>query len=191
MSVGKLGHHAAPHRSEVDGPHDLQGAAGRPRETLTQAVLRRALGDSYTLREIDVTTEVLTHLDTADWRLRRRGIDVAFVPGSGQLVAYRGNSRIEQPAGPIDWPALISSIRDGPVRDLIRGEVSVRALAPFATSEDHCKSFVVLNDDQKIVARVKWCQGWCRPRKSARCRYGCGSSHCVGMRRTLTKSSSS
>ncbi len=123
------------------------------------AVLRRALGGSYTVREIDVTTEVLTHLDTADWRLRRRGIDVAFVPSSGQLVAYRGSSRVEQPAGTIDWPALISSIRDGPVRDLIRGAVSVRALAPFATSEDHCKSFVVLNDDQKVVARVRWCQG--------------------------------
>jgi len=127
--------------------------------SLTQAVLRRALGDSYTLREIDVTTEVLTHLDTADWRLRRGGIDLAFVPGSGQLVAHRGSSRVVQPAGSMAWPALISAIPEGPVRDLIQGEVWVRALLPFATSQDRCRSFAVLNEDAKTVARVRWRQG--------------------------------
>jgi len=124
-----------------------------------EAVLQQAFGDRYTVKETEVTSEVMTHLDTADWRLRRGGIDLAFVPKSGQLVAHRGNSRVEQPAGSIGWPALISRIPEGPVREVIRGAVGVRALLPFATSQNRCDSFAVLNRDAKTVARVKWRQG--------------------------------
>ena len=124
-----------------------------------EAVLQRAFGDRYTVQEIGVTAEVMTHLDTADWRLRKGGIDLAFVPSTGQLVAFSGSSRVEQPAGSIGWPALISSIPDGPVRDVIRDAVWVRALLPFATSQDRCNSFAVLNDDAKTVARVRWREG--------------------------------
>ena len=124
-----------------------------------EAVLRRAFGDRYTVKEIDVTNEVMTHLDTADWRLRRDGIDLAFVPKSGHLVVHRGTARVEQPAGSIGWPALISRIPEGPVREEIRAAVGVRAVLPFATSQDRCNSFAVLNEDAKTVARVRWCQG--------------------------------
>jgi CHAD domain-containing protein len=130
---------------------------GKPLTNL--AVLRRALGDSYTVRDIGVTAEVITHLDTADWRLRRAGIDLAFVPRSHHLVVQRGGSQAEQLVGPIDWPALISGIPAGPVRDLIREAIWVRALLPFATSQDRSSSFALLNNDAKTVARVRWRQG--------------------------------
>ncbi|HSU36123.1 MAG TPA: hypothetical protein VLJ88_10735, partial [Propionibacteriaceae bacterium] len=58
-----------------------------------EAVLQRAFGDRYTVQEIGVAVEAMTHLDSADWRLRKNGIDLAFVPSSGQLVAYRGSWR--------------------------------------------------------------------------------------------------
>ena len=45
------------------------------------------------------------------------------------------------------------------MRDLIRGPVWVRALLPFATSQDRCDSFAVLNEDAKTVARVRWREG--------------------------------
>ena len=124
-----------------------------------EAVLQRAFGDRYTVQEIGVTAEVMTHLDTADWRLRKVGIDLAFVPSSGQLVAYRGSTLVTQSAGSIGWPALISSIPEGPVRDVIREAVWVRALLPFATSQDRCNSFAVLNGDAKTVARLRWREG--------------------------------
>ena len=67
---------------------------------------------AYAVQEIDVTAKVVTHLDTADWRLRKGGVDLAFVPSSDQLVAHRGSTLVEQrgrldPAGVIvaEWPA--------------------------------------------------------------------------------------
>ena len=127
----------------------------------------------------------MTHLDTADWRLRRGGIDLAFVPKSGQLVVHRGSSRVEQPAGSIGWPALVSRIPDGPVREVIREAVGVRALLPFATSQDRCNSFAVLNADAKTVARVRWREGFgAGPAGAAAARYGCRSIRCAGTRRT-------
>ena len=45
------------------------------------------------------------------------------------------------------------------MRDVIRDAVWVRALLPFATSQDRCNSFAVLNDDAKTVARVRWREG--------------------------------
>ena len=45
------------------------------------------------------------------------------------------------------------------MRDLIQDVVWVRALLPFATSQDHCNSFAVLNTDAKTVARVRWREG--------------------------------
>ena len=124
-----------------------------------EAVLQRACGERYTVQEIGVTVEAMTHLDTADWRLRKVGIDLTFVPSSGQLVAHHGSSLVAQPAGSITWPALISSIPDGPVRDMIVEAVWVRALLPFATSQDRCNSFAVLNGYAKTVARVRWREG--------------------------------
>jgi CHAD domain-containing protein len=124
-----------------------------------EAVLQRAFGDRYTVQQIGVTVEAMTHLDTADWRLRKNGIDLAFVPSSGQLVAHRGSWRVAQRMGQISWPALISSIPDGPVRDVIGEAVWVRALLPFATSQDRCDSFAVLDADAKTVARVRWREG--------------------------------
>ena len=124
-----------------------------------EAVLQRAFGDRYTVQEIGVTAEVMTHLDTADWRLRKGGIDLAFIPSSGQLVAYRGSSwsssRLARSAGRRSSRAFPT----GPVRDEIRNAVWVRALLPFATSQDRCNSFAVLNGDAKTVARVRWREG--------------------------------
>lgn len=124
------------------------------------AVLIRAIGDRYSVQEIDRSTEIVTHLDTADWRLRRDGIDLTFLRRSGRLVLHRGQeAKVEQAIGSVVWPAVISAIPAGPVRDLIQEAVWVRALLPFATSQDRCTSFAVLNDDAKTVARVRWREG--------------------------------
>lgn len=132
-------------------------ARGDGAPSTPDAALRQAVGDTYGIAAIDVSTVVKTHLDTADWRLRRAGIDLVFVRKSGLLVAQRGSSPpIEQPAGSIGWPALVSALPDGPVRELISGPVWIRALLPFATSEERSHRFEMLNEDEKTVVRVNW-----------------------------------
>jgi len=124
------------------------------------AVLKRAFGDRYSVQEIDRAAGTVTHLDTADWRLRRAGMDLTILHGSQHLVLHRGEAaKVEQPTGSIGWPSTISNIPAGPVRDLIQEAVWIRALLPFATSLDRSTSFAVLNEDAKTVARVRWREG--------------------------------
>ena len=120
-------------------------------------VVARALAEAFTVRETGRSVEVMTHLDSADWRLLRHGVDVVSMSGSGELVAFgRDGLPVVQPAGSPAWPALVTKIADGPVRDIIAGPVGVRALIPFAMSRADVVSFAVLNEDAKTVARVHW-----------------------------------
>lgn len=120
-------------------------------------VVARALAEAFTVRETGRSVEVMTHLDSADWRLLRSGVDVVSMSGSGELVAFgRDGLSVVQSVGPPAWPALVTRIPDGPVRDIIASPVGVRALIPFATSRADVVSFAVLNEDAKTVARVQW-----------------------------------
>ncbi|HWH99233.1 MAG TPA: CHAD domain-containing protein [Propionibacteriaceae bacterium] len=120
-------------------------------------VVAGALAEAFTVRQTGRSVEVMTHLDSADWRLLRHGVDVVSMSGSGELLAFgRDGLPVVQSAGSPAWPALVTKIADGPVRDIIAGSVGVRALIPFATSRADVVSFAVLNEDAKTVARVHW-----------------------------------
>ena len=132
---------------------------GSSRGTSPQAValLSRALGDRYALLQIPNHTVRLTHLDTADWRLRRAGIDLLWSSDPQELVASSsGSEPLRQPVGPIRWPALPTDLPDGPVRELVAGPIGIRALIGFATSRAVSAGFDVLNEDHKTVTRVRW-----------------------------------
>jgi CHAD domain-containing protein len=138
--------------ASIESPDSVRGASdGR------LAVIVGALVDAFTVREIGRSVEVMWHLDSADQRLQRVGVDVVSVPGSGELSAIdRDGVPVVQPVGSIAWPALVSGIPVGPVRDLIAGPLGVRALLPFAKSRAEVVVFAVVNGDGKTVARVRW-----------------------------------
>src|SRR5690348_11791850 len=95
--------------------------------------LRAALGAAYNVRLLDRTTRRRTHLDTPDQRLRAAGLSLTQLE-NGVLVARRGNDlAVNQDAGPIDWPVLAADLPAGPVRDLVAGAASIRALLALAT----------------------------------------------------------
>ncbi len=120
-------------------------------------VVARSLAEAFTVRETGRSVEIMTHLDSADWRLVRHGVDVVSMSGSGELLAFgRDGLPVVQSVGSPAWPALVAKIPDGPVRDIIASPVGVRALIPFATTRADVVSFAVLNEDEKTVARVHW-----------------------------------
>jgi CHAD domain-containing protein len=120
-------------------------------------VVAGALAGSFSVREIGRSVEVMSHLDSADRRLLHHGVDVVSISGSGQLCAFgRNGVSVTQPAGSRRWPALVTEIADGPVRELITGPLGVRALLPFAKSRADVVAFAVMNADGKTVARVRW-----------------------------------
>jgi hypothetical protein len=120
-------------------------------------VVAGAVAGAFGVREIGRSVEVMSHLDSADRRLQRLGIDLVSVARSGELSAFgRNGVRVVQPVGAHVWPALVTGIADGPVRHLIAGPLGVRALIPFARSRVEVVSFAVMNADGKTVARVRW-----------------------------------
>ena len=120
-------------------------------------VLAAALEPTFTVQETGRSVEVATHLDSADWRLLRSGINVLSRQGSGDLVACgRDGVPVVQTGGSVVWPAVVSRLAAGPVRDLIEGPMGVRALMPFATTHADVASYAVLNEDAKTVVRVHW-----------------------------------
>lgn len=121
------------------------------------AVVAAALEGTFTVAETGRSVGTATHLDSADWRLLRCGIDLIYRPESKDLVAFgRDGTRAVQAVGPVNGPVLIGRLADGPVRDLVASPLGVRALLPFATTRSDVASYAVLNSDAKTVARVHW-----------------------------------
>lgn len=109
-------------------------------------------------------------LDTFDWRLHAAGLVLRQMtgPGAGELVltTCAGETVLSQPlatgstaiGGPAArrarWPALLSAIPDGPLRDRLGPVIEVRALLPLARSEGTLTQLRVLDDELKTVARI-------------------------------------
>jgi CHAD domain-containing protein len=136
------------------------GAAVPPDKARIQAVFGGALTGHFGLRSAGVERRSLICLDTADWRLRRAGLDLVYVERDGVLaLSYPDSGRIEQTTGRLQWPTVIDGIPAGPVRDALYGPVWVRALLPIAKERLVGLRFSVLNEDAKTVARLVWWDG--------------------------------
>ena len=119
------------------------------------AALQRAYGATV---GAPLRSEVVL-LDTADWRLLRSGLTAAYRPRGGLLaVGTSGGDEADQSVPGQRWPALLSSLPDGPARDALRGQVGVRALIPVARTRTTTRTVTVRNSDDKIVGRVHWRQ---------------------------------
>jgi CHAD domain-containing protein len=105
-----------------------------------------------------------TWLDTFDWRLNRAGftlqrversrasatLRLALATGDDVLtVAAPLHAETPRVAYPLD--AVVPA---GPMRSLLEPVVEMRALQPVATQRFVVRSYRVLNDDEKTVARV-------------------------------------
>jgi CHAD domain-containing protein len=106
-----------------------------------------------------------TWFDTFDWRLHRAGFSLqrterSRVAGTGQLALTTGNDVLTvavppqaQTAVRVAYP-LDRVVPVGSMRSLLEPVVEMRALLPVATQRFVVRSYRVLNDDDKTVARV-------------------------------------
>lgn len=120
-------------------------------------MLSRALADDYSVEETADSRQSVVHLDTADWRLRRAGIDLVWSSRPQELIASASTGALlAEQVGAFSAPAVINAVPAGPVRDLIAPIIAIRALLPFATTRTDCTDFAVRNEDAKTVARLRW-----------------------------------
>jgi CHAD domain-containing protein len=106
-----------------------------------------------------------TWLDTFDWRLYRAGfvlqrversrttptLRLTLIPGD-DVLTVAAPAQV-QTAARVAYP-LDTVVPAGPMRSLLEPVVEMRALQPVATQRFVVRSYRVLNDDEKTVARV-------------------------------------
>ncbi|HEY3924442.1 MAG TPA: CHAD domain-containing protein [Acidothermaceae bacterium] len=105
-----------------------------------------------------------TWLDTFDWRLHRAGfvlqrVERSRAPAGLRLSLATGDdvltvaapAEVQTPR--VEYP-LDTVVPAGPMRGLLEPVVEMRALQPVATQRFVVRSYRVLNDDEKTVARV-------------------------------------
>jgi hypothetical protein len=104
-----------------------------------------------------------TWLDTFDWRLYRAGLTLELTtrprgPGEYRLTGRAGELLASEHAGPrgvaAAWPALISALPEGPLRELLAPVAGIRALLPVARAVSTARQLRVLNGEDKTVARA-------------------------------------
>jgi CHAD domain-containing protein len=101
-----------------------------------------------------------TWLDTFDWRLYRAGLTLELISQArqpGRLVLTGRDGAVlaaEAPAAAVSWPALLTALPAGPLRELLEPVAGVRALMPVARAISKVQELRALNDDDKTIARL-------------------------------------
>lgn len=118
------------------------------------------LAGAYTLRVGPRRTSSIAYLDTADRRLRKRGLTLSYerAGSTGVLVLEdAGGTRTTTPLREIPTlPALADALPAGEVRDLVAEAMWIRAVAPVIRSKRAARNITVLNADEKTVVRLEW-----------------------------------
>jgi CHAD domain-containing protein len=102
-----------------------------------------------------------TWLDTFDWRLYRAGLTLQQLMRNGQaeLVLTGRDGKLvatqELPAAPRPrWPALVTQLPAGALRDALAPAAGIRALLPVARAVSSVGELQALNEDAKTIARL-------------------------------------
>lgn len=136
-----------------------EGEATRGDSEAVLAALEPARGRRYTLEAGARRIRNSTYLDTADGRLRRKGVRLTHdrASGPGALTATRDGDTASTPlSGPPEWPALAGDLPDGDVRDLVAGPMWVRAVGPVLRARTVTREVSVRDDGGAVVAGIVW-----------------------------------
>ncbi len=102
-----------------------------------------------------------TWLDTFDWRLYRAGLTLQQVIRNGlaELVLTGRDGELvatdQLPAAPRPrWPALVTQLPPGPLRDAVAPAAGIRALLPVARAVSNVGELQALNEDAKTIAHL-------------------------------------
>jgi CHAD domain-containing protein len=134
-------------------PGELLFGAGTDPGQVSAALSRR-----YRLHVAPPATASWTCLDTADWRLHRRGLTLreARQGRSRRLVLSDGRAGPLSAPSPVrSWPRRIDTLPASPIRDRIAPAVGVRALLPLAEVGVRALDVRVLDDEDKIRVRLR------------------------------------
>jgi CHAD domain-containing protein len=137
-------------------------ARAEPLRAAEQEVLAalKPLAAAYELVVGPRRTSTATYLDTADSRLRKRGLTLSYERTSGAsalvLVDGSGARTTTRLQTELELPALAEALPAGDVRDSVADAMWIRAVAPVARSKQAFREIALLNADDKTVVRLDW-----------------------------------
>ncbi len=123
-----------------------------------------ALGERFLLEPLGRSHEILTYLDTFDWRLFRKGMALtARARRRKAALTLEGD-----PSGPLTAlaprvPGFSDELAECPLREALSAAAGIRRLLPRVRVRAGSQSWAVLNDDGKTVVRVALRQGEALP----------------------------
>ena len=135
--------------------HTLQAAEGGPIEL--DGVLA-VLAANFAVRAGPQNPVQRAQLDTFDHRLRAAGLLLEqLTDATGAVLVLRrpDASTVTTAVSGLTWPALATSLPQGPIRDVVGGPTGIRALMLLSTQRRRVCRVEVRNKDAKVVARLE------------------------------------
>ncbi|MGW8264965.1 MAG: CHAD domain-containing protein [Longimicrobiales bacterium] len=125
-----------------------------PGDSDPSAILER-LQEAFPLQLLETSRERVAYYDTFDWRLTDGGYTLTAAPAGGRvrLTLSADEGEIMEIRSP-RLPDFASDLEEGPFRDTLARFTKVRRLLLRARAVWSRRTWAVLNEDQKTVARI-------------------------------------
>lgn len=118
------------------------------------------LSSFFSIRLVRTSRQRLTYLDTFDWRLMDAGYSLAAAPGGSRVRLTLGSDDGEVlETGATRLPAFAEDLEDGPVRRTLSRLSKVRRLFPQARATWSERLWIVLDENEKTVVRIRQREG--------------------------------
>jgi CHAD domain-containing protein len=114
------------------------------------------LGETFSLQVVPTTTEEVTYRDTFDWRLHKAGFTFS-TSGTGRntrLMLGRGRHAPLEARGS-RVPHWGPDLPPGLIRESVEAPLGHRRLLPMAKATWRSAEVAMLNEDEKIVMRIR------------------------------------
>ena len=125
--------------------------------TLSVDDMQDSLAARFGIRTVPLPTERATYYDTFDRRLGRKGGALGHrrLDADNHLCWENGTLEIEQPTPSKKPPSFAQDLPQGPVRDVVAPLIKMRRLLPLIELERERQTLELLDDDEKIVVRLR------------------------------------
>src|SRR3954451_22425217 len=134
----------------------LQEADGGP---VTAEAIAAALIDEFSVGFGPPSAVRCADLDTFDRRLGAAGYSLRHLSDSVDqrlvLIAPGADAPLTMPITKVRWPALVTDLPAGAIREAVAPLATIRALMVLGEHVRRIRAGEVRNEDQKIVARLE------------------------------------
>lgn len=117
----------------------------------------QALAARFSVRRERQPDGRVVYLDTFDWRLHERGLELSLERRNGTsiLSLQSGDQALHERVPQASAPGFADDVPAGPMHDAVATVIDVRRLLPLARVTTRSQALRILDDQEKTVARIQ------------------------------------